>query len=116
MTNAEKYLKDGTMAKKLWKKFQEYYYKNKSIESDVEKVFIEFFEQEAKPTLTEDERVILRNIDKKYKYISRSCGTELYLKNEADDNCRYIFRGFCQLFQFIKEGEEYSIKELLEEK
>lgn len=72
MTNAKKYLKDGVSARKLWKKFQAYYFKNKSEESDVEKAFRNFFKQEAKPTLTEDERVILSNImTDNYKYMHR---------------------------------------------
>ena len=103
MTNAEKYLKDGVVAKELWKTFQVYYYKNKDEESDVEKAFRNFFEEKTKPQLTEDERVILRNIcftPLKDFYIERNHGT-LKLHNRVDE--LYDFFAYDHLFQFIKE-------------
>lgn len=104
MTNSEKYLKEGTDTRELWVAFQEYYYKNKSKESDAAKAFKHFFEQPIKPTLTEDERVILKNVGTDYQSIER------------DDECLWVrgvdkdgfmatcyFKCFDHLFQFIKE-------------
>jgi len=106
MTNGEKYLKDEVVAKELWKTFQVYYYKNKSKESDVEKAFRHFFEEETEPVLTEDERVILRNIEHPYKWIRRNHKGELQISDKED--CAglkwYInFTCYQNLFQFIKE-------------
>lgn len=78
-----------------------------------------------KPTLTEDEKVILRNLNKRYKYINReeygglrvSETKPIYSKSMKE----YYYSGFDtfiydNLFQFIKwEDEPYSIEELLEE-
>ena len=104
MTNAEKFLKDGVVAKELWKTFQVYYYKNKDKESDVEKAFRSFFEQEAKPTLTEDERVILRNI-KEFNYIGRNEDNDLYLLFKYSETYteKHYIDMFRHLFQFIGE-------------
>ena len=101
MTNAEKYLKDGVDIGQLARGITELSWSN---DDCLEDNITLYFRQQAKPTLTEDERVILRNIDKKYKYISRSKDdTQLFLKEEADYTCSYIFRGYKHLFQFIKE-------------
>ena len=78
-----------------------------------------------KPTLTEDEKVILRNLNKRYKYINReeygglrvSETKPIYSKSMKE----YYYSGFDtfiydNLFQFIKwEDEPYSIEELLKE-
>lgn len=78
-----------------------------------------------KPTLTEDEKVILRNLNKRYKYINReeygglrvSETKPIYSKSMKE----YYYSGFDtfiydNLFQFIKwEDEPYSIEELLNE-
>ena len=78
-----------------------------------------------KPTLTEDEKVILRNLNKRYKYINReeygglrvSETKPIYSKSMKE----YYYNGFDtfiydNLFQFIKwEDEPYSIEELLKE-
>lgn len=106
MTNAEKYLKEEQFIFDISKGIAEAicYDDMEQLKNITEKEIRNWFTNNIKPTLTEDERVILRNIDKKYKYISKGKGdTELYLKEEADDNCSYIFRGFTHLFQFIKE-------------
>ena len=105
MTNGEKYLKDEVVAKELWKTFQVYYYKNKSKESDVEKAFRHFFEEETEPVLTEDERVILRNIDTKmWNTILRENG-EITFAYKLSRGYRSLGRceWFSHLFQFIKE-------------
>jgi len=89
-----------------------------------------------KPTLTEDEKVILRNL-KEYKYVARDSygkggnlvlckefpernwvligGDGYWLENRNQFPCSTL-RIFNHLFQFIKwEDEPYSIKELLGE-
>ena len=77
-----------------------------------------------KPILTEDEKVILRNLPKEYKWITRDCdGRDLCLhinKPErysihwsSKDGYNYLIP-FNNLFNFIKwEDEPYSIEELL---
>ena len=77
-----------------------------------------------KPILTEDEKVILRNLPKEYKWITRDCdGRDLCLhinKPErysihwsSKDGYNYLIP-FNNLFNFIKwEDEQYSIEELL---
>ena len=89
-----------------------------------------------KPTLTEDEKVILRNL-KEYKYVTRDSygkggnlvlckefpernwvvigGDGYWLDNRKQFPCSTL-RIFNHLFQFIKwEDEPYSIEELLKE-
>lgn len=78
-----------------------------------------------KPKLTEDERVILRNIPKEYKWIARdnSGGLFVYKNKPKKDGDRWIGYSFDysilfqHLFQFIKweDEEPYKIQELLEE-
>ena len=116
MTNAEKYLKDNVNVEELWENFSTYYYANKSRLSDVNKSLREFMKQETKPTLTEDERVILRNINKKYNRIERNEFGFLILTENGCENigeAMHTLYAFNHLFQFIKNGEEYNIKELL---
>lgn len=107
MTNAEKYLKDG-VKEQLIKELSIY-----GGELD------EFFEEQVKPKLTEDERVILRNIknDDYGKYIGRggSLSFKLYLRGNDESRAYAIGTLYNHLFQFIKNGEEYEIKELLDE-
>jgi len=80
---------------------------------------------EIKPQLTEDERVILKNLHEKYKWIARDCDGKLYMfKIEPlkywskwvvyDGNATHIDI-FNHLFQFVKweDQEPYSIEELL---
>ena len=78
-----------------------------------------------KPKLTEDEKVILRNLPKEYKYIARDNSGTLYIyenKPKKDGNVwsnyNYNYLDlFHHLFQFIKWGdsEAYNIEELLKE-
>lgn len=107
MTNAEKYLKDATdidkFAIELTKqisRWDDLSYYSSGIEQDI----IEFLNKSTKPALTEDERVILKNV-----------GTD-YQRIERDDECLWVrgvdkdgfmatcyFKCFDHLFQFIKE-------------
>lgn len=83
------------------------------------------WERKEKPKLTEDEKVILRNLPKKYKYIVRDKNETLYIymdkpKKESLywDSANFCGLGvFEHLFQFIKweDEEPYLISDLLEE-
>lgn len=77
-----------------------------------------------KPRLTKDERVVLRNIPEKYKYIARDNSGELYIYKgkpyKEREEWYSLFRFnelnlFQDLFQFIKweDEEPYNIEELL---
>ena len=106
MTKKEKYLKDGIDINKFAyeltakiSRWDDLSYYSKGIEEDI----LEFFNERAKPTLTEDERVILRNIDKEnYFYIGRDTVLDsLYLLNDSNEKIGIDM--FDNLFQFIKE-------------
>lgn len=107
MTNAEKYLKVSV---------NEFFSAIIRSQIDIGGLYSleKWLFDEAKPTLTEDERVILRNINANYiDTISRNSFGELILHYAGTDNeveLHYLKEG---LFQFIKEGEEYPINELL---
>lgn len=80
---------------------------------------IENIDKFAKPTLTEDERVILENINtEEWKVIYRTIHGNLELHTrvcDADEACGWTaFYGFNHLFKFIENNNQYSIKELLE--
>ena len=81
-----------------------------------------------KPTLTEDEKVILRNLPKECKWIARDSFknfNRLYAYPEKPNRLEKAFMSQCNdqnlhafnhLFQFIKwEDEPYSIEELLKD-
>ena len=114
MTNAEKYLKDGISAEEFIEAYLNFSFSRVwgKDENSFENITKKFFEQEVKPQLTEDERVILRNISYTFNTIKRNNfgWLELY------DICVGEWKE-CQfkdeLFQFIENGEEYEIAELL---
>jgi len=94
MTNVEKYLKDGVDIEELYKDLKEEC-GNRAIYPESMK---RFFKKLIKPTLTEDEKVILRNIEN-YKEIGRDNDGDLYLQY----NCKcFINSFFGHLFQFIQ--------------
>ena len=105
MTNAEKYLNKGTniheMACKMIKFFEN--------ETNALNVYIDdietFFWRRTKPLLTENERVILRNISKRYNKIGRKFSGALYLHEAESVMIDSTFEDFFEdsLFQFIKE-------------
>lgn len=77
-----------------------------------------------KPTLTDDEKVILRNLDDEYNYIMRD--EKLWVSKSKPDKgsscwasvCKSIYLdAFPNLFKFItwEDEEPYNIKELLDE-
>lgn len=114
MTNAEKYLKDGVDIGQLAREITELNWSN---DDCLEDNITMYFRQKVKPTLTEDEKVILRNIDTKYKYIGRNGKpSHIYLNDfqyYSDIQGYYPAPFFDHLFQSIKNGEEYLIEELL---
>lgn len=82
-------------------------------------------EEKVKPMvlLSDDEKVILKNIiTDNYKYIHRDKVGVLWITQDRWLVARpfrisdsiYWFGMYRHLFQFIQEGEEYSIKRLLE--
>lgn len=80
-----------------------------------------------KPVLTADEKVILRNINKDFKYIARDSDTDLYIYNNKPikmTTCWNTEGGvfcslecFAHLFPFVKweDEEPYLIEDLLKE-
>ena len=103
MTNAEKYLKEKITEKdieQLANAINEFYQNNIGL---LPVAIQQFFNEVTKPTLTEDERVILRNIDKEnYFYIGRDTVLDsLYLLNDSNEQIGIDM--FDNLFQFIKE-------------
>jgi hypothetical protein len=101
MTNADKYRLTGIEAYNLSQELGEYL----TIEKKAEGVFVSdinsYFVRATKPTLTEDERVILRNI-KNNKAIGRDKDNCLYFGSKGDGRF-FINSTFGHLFQFIKE-------------
>lgn len=82
-----------------------YHYKKRDCDTDEDcrTCLIEYLRNK-KPTLTEDERVILRNVSKDYQYIERDDECLWVRGIDKDDfyNTCY-FKCFDHLFQFIKE-------------
>lgn len=116
MTNADKYLKDGIDVGDFWNDFIDYIDEH-SLGFNANN-FETFLNDNVKPTLTEDEKVILRNTNKDYEFIGRDDRSYLYMRVFPDngnfgDRVTGIDFIFPNLFQFINRGEEYSIKELL---
>ena len=97
---------------------------------DIVKVYRDYtceevlWERKEIPQLTEDEKAILKNVPKKYKWIARDKSDWIFLYREKPiklkiswSGCMYTTLPFQHLFQFIKweDDEPYSIEELLEE-
>ena len=97
---------------------------------DIVKVYKDYtckkllWERKEKPKikLTEDEKAILRNVPKEYKWIARDLSGMVYIFIERPEKGQAIWYGcgqpmipFYHLFQFIKweDEEPYSIEELL---
>lgn len=112
MTNADKYLKEGVDIAKLAREIVELNYSN---DICLEDNITLYFRQEVKPTLTEDERVILRNIDKiKFKNIGRTTSGLLCLSdNNSDYKNLSISNLYDHLFQFIKERRRILYKRII---
>ena len=95
---------------------------------DIMKVYEDYtckellWERKEKPKLTEDEKIILRNLPKEYKWIARDLSGMVYIFIERPEKGQAIWYGcgqpmipFYHLFQFIKweDDEPYLIEELL---
>ena len=95
---------------------------------DIMKVYKDYtckellWERKDEPKLTEDEKAILRNLPKEYKWIARDLSGMVYIFIERPEKGQAIWYGcgqpmipFYHLFQFIKweDDEPYSIEELL---
>ena len=95
---------------------------------DIMKVYKDYtckellWERKEIPQLTEDEKTILRNLPKEYKWIARDLSGMVYIFIERPEKGQAIWYGcgqpmipFYHLFQFIKweDEEPYSIEELL---
>jgi len=117
MNNVDKFLKDGVKEEFIKAINEELDYAGNQF--NIEK----FLNEQVKPILSEDERVILKNIDlQNFKAIGRQDGY-LYLRyssycyeyEETDIKSLTFWYMYHELFQFIKDGEEYEIRELLGE-
>ena len=97
MTNAEKYLKDGVSIEE----FARIILEETTFDPRQEDI-IAFLNKPYKLTLTEDERVILRNI-KDFIVIGRREDGRLYCDCETGKGLGYFFDFYSHLFQFIKE-------------
>ena len=80
--------------------------------------------EKPQPKLTEDEKAILKNVPKEYKWIARDLSGLVYIFIERPEKGQAIWYGcgkpmipFYRLFQFIQweDEEPYSIEELLGE-
>ena len=114
MTNADKYLKDEARLEDfaIW-------LSNALFESrrgvDIQpKAIVDCLANTIKPILTSDEKVIL-NFIKNFDYIGRDENGLYYKLQDKDvkEKTAGVYNLTTNLFQFIKNGEEYSIKELL---
>lgn len=103
MTNGDKFLKDGVSAREFIEALEKYGADTNEIKT--------FLIEQARPTLTEDERVILKNLRyEKGAYEYTKIGrTELDSEGRCDlilidsDNESVWWGEYGHLFQFIKE-------------
>lgn len=115
MTNKDKFLQKGVSVEEFAKEFEEFcvMMKEENIVMTYKQEMEEFLNCKIQPTLTEDERVILKNIDTDYYPTIKKINKTLYIVDKEDmyKEIEYMFKD--HIFQFIKEGEEYSIEELI---
>lgn len=118
MTNADKYLKDGVSVEeffKFWNNFIDYIHEN-CIDFNIDN-FKTFLCKQVKPTLTEDEKVILRQLNKWFIVIGKTEYGCIMVQDKCQGNEKHFGVTFdllfAELFEWIQNGEEYSIKELL---
>lgn len=107
MTNAEKYLKEGINKEELFTGIANAFF-SECTENDIARLN-NFFNEQVQPTLTADERVILRNIPTKYwQKICRDNDGTLEIRGEYEKIDFHVdsisdFDEYNHLFQFIKE-------------
>lgn len=80
LTNKDKYLKDGVSPKAMWYEFKNWYNDTQCTCAYGEAIEI-FMKESVKPTLTEDEKVILKLASKKHETIKRSEYNNLFINN-----------------------------------
>ena len=106
MTNAEKWLKEGVDAIDFVEEFNDFCAMQTNNQASSVRL-AQFLSRAIKPTLTEDERAILRNIDTMiFKKIGRDSNEDIYLLYSVDRGEppeTEAFWYFNHLFQFIKE-------------
>ena len=102
MTNADKYNLTREQARELCYEIARFC--NGTVQAGM---IMDFFYCPLQPTLTEDERVILRNLPKKFKFINRNAFNEIQLRENSKfeelDYSEAIDELYNHLFQFIKE-------------
>lgn len=108
MTNKDKYLKDGVDVEEFICGLRDYLDSHND-NYDTSNLINNYLNKTVKPTLTEDEKVILRNLQQEiYKYIGRDDRGYLYIakRNKNDFSGRgmnlAVYDVFGHLFQFIK--------------
>ena len=118
MTNAEKYLKDGVSEEEFVNDLHYFWWTNEYDVRDSIRKFLHAQAKKSEPTLTEDERVILRNLRyEKGAYEYTKIGrTDL----DSEGNCDLIlidsddesvwWGEYGHLFQFIKERRKIQYK------
>jgi len=116
MTNADKYLKDGVGIYEFvddifdnGETYEAYIDDNNKHAESINKLRLsKFLLKQVKPTLTEDEKVILRNIQQEiYKHIGRDDRGYLYIAQRNKDEFSRkmnlaVYDVFGHLFQFIQ--------------
>lgn len=121
MKIANKFLKDDVSIEEFANEFEKFcmMLKDQGILMTHKQEMQEFLNCKLESKLTDDERIILKNIDKRYKYIGRTdynARTQYLFVNVEDGWKPHTMEEFKDdLFNFIKFGEEYEIAELLKE-
>ena len=100
MTNTEKYLKAGADIEKIAREIDIILQNDVNV-ANAEQATIKYFNSTCKPTLTEDERVILRNMQN-HSGLGRDEEGCLYFGLKKEGRC-FVNHLFGHLFQFIKE-------------
>jgi len=101
MTKAEKYLKDGVDVEEFIKDLHLFWWFHKY---DFCEGIRKFLKEQVTPTLTDDERIILKNIDTKFVKIGRDDENNIYFifKEVTGKEIKYYANVFDNVFQFIK--------------
>lgn len=109
MNYSEKYFEDEDEIEQFAYEMSSYMFDNlgyyEGDSNNLKKVIKNFLKSNIKPILSEVEKVILENIGEDCISLMRVNGS-IYFHTEGKGI-------FPNLFKFIKEGEEYEIKELL---
>lgn len=115
MTNAEKFLKDEVSAREFREKLGQFIFSELGFydgtEEAIDEVIGDFLDMIEKPILSEDEKVILKNI-KSFTTIIRNIEGNIQVENE--DGSFACLCAFNHLFQFIKERRKISDRGTIE--